>query len=61
MRFDRQPETKSCVGLTNFKVGTQVLLFKNASTGENKLKNLSITVGYRQKLTNSLICDSLMV
>tara|TARA_B100000700_G_scaffold40962_1_gene41716 strand:- start:1372 stop:1530 length:159 start_codon:yes stop_codon:yes gene_type:complete len=24
MRFDRQPETKSCVGLTNFKIGAQV-------------------------------------
>jgi hypothetical protein len=32
MRFDRQPETKSCLGKINFKVGTQVLYFKNTQT-----------------------------
>ena len=34
MRFDRQPETKSCLGKINFKVGTQVLYFKNTQREE---------------------------
>ena len=40
MRFYGQPETKSCLGLTNLKVGTRFLLFKNTQIEKTVKKSL---------------------
>ena len=54
MRFYRQPETKSCVGLTNLKVGTRFLLFKNTQI-EKTVKKLEIDTAQQKGRTKKII------